>query len=227
MGRLQWILALAFLNIAFTAHGASTSLSAGQTLDLGAASGDPAPDGVADIDAFVCNCPPNMAFHILNGARYGFPLAASYAAMSFAEAQSRPYQGSDGDGYAPEAGDLFYVRTGASPNGRYYKMRISANGGGALGIEYAWLGTGDPAPPQSSYTFDTYDLWANFSETSTGGATSWSWQQCPASICECRELQRLSDRSERCRSGRDTILHDCGRGDGSRRFGVREWLSGA
>jgi PKD repeat protein len=54
-------------------------------------------------------------------------------------------------------------------------MRVASNDGGVLGIEYDWLGNGDASPPNSNYSFDSYDLWVNFQDGSTGGATSWSW----------------------------------------------------
>jgi hypothetical protein len=157
------------------AHAATASLTVGQQLNVSPSSGDPSPDAVLDLQAFTCNCPPNMGLIILNGTRLGNPLAGNYASMTYAEAQTTPYNGADGDSYGPDPGDLFYVRTGTAPNGKYFKLRVVANGGGTISLEYDWLGTGDLLPPDSAFTTSTYDLWSNFTNTSSGVPTAYNW----------------------------------------------------
>jgi hypothetical protein len=156
-------------------HAATASLVAGQQLNVSPSSGDPSPDAVVDLQVFTCNCPANMGLTILNGARLGNVLASNYASMTYAEAQTTTYNGADGDNYGPDPGDLFYVRTGTSPNGKYFRLRVVANSGGTISLEYDWLGTGDLLPPDSAFTSSSYDLWSNFTNTSTGAPSNYSW----------------------------------------------------
>jgi PKD repeat protein len=176
MHRLTFAALLLLLNaVPCLAIAATASLTAGQQLNVSPSSGDPSPDAVIDLQAFTCNCPANMGLIIQNGARLGNPLAGSYATMTYAEAQTTTYNGTDGDSYGPDPGDLFYVRTGTQPNGKYFKLRVLANSGGTISLEYDWLGTGDLVPPDSAFTENSYDLWVNFTNTSTGGPTAYSW----------------------------------------------------
>jgi PKD repeat protein len=175
---VRWLLvalSLFVLAVPCRVRAATASLVADQQLNVSPTSGDPSPDAVVDLQAFTCNCPANMGLIILNGARLGNGLASTYASMTYAEAQTRTYNGADGDSYGPDPGDLFYVRTGTAPNSKYFKLRIVANSGGTISLEYDWLGTGDLLPPDSAFTSATYDLWSNFTNTSTGAPSAYSW----------------------------------------------------
>lgn len=157
---------------------ATGTLTQGGNLNLGiAASGDPAPDALNDMLGKVCNCPAATSIGMLNGAAWASS-ASSYANSTLAGAQASVY--STGD-WIPsdfvQEGAVYYIRTGTSPNYKWFKLHTNGNNT-AAGLPLLWdyLGFGIPQPPVSNYTFNSYDLITNFTDTSTGGTpTSWSW----------------------------------------------------
>lgn len=106
----------------------------------------------------------------LNSSARAFSSTA-YASMSYAEAVGVSYSGTGP--FCPSDGDLYYIKTG---NNRFYKLRVNTNVSGGSNVDYAWLGTGLPTPPNSAFSVaETYDLFARFSDASTGNPSAWSW----------------------------------------------------
>ena len=172
---------LALLLPAGAAHAFNETLTNGTNRDLSAFAGDAGgADGFADfqITGPAGECSSITKFTHANGSARAFPSTFNYAGMSYAEAIGQSYGGTGP--FCPSDGDLYYVKTsgvnqGSSADDRFYKLRINSNTSGGANVDYEYLGTGIPSPPESSFSFSTYDLFGLFTDTSTGSASSWSW----------------------------------------------------
>jgi len=156
---------------------ATGTLTNGGNLNFGtAASGDPSPDAVNDTTGVLC-CSNQISLQMLNNAAWGNS-SSSYAASSLSEAQGSTYNTGN---WIPSDytnfGSVYYIRTGTTPNFKWFKLRTNGtNTASGLPLFWDYLGFGIPQPPVSNFSFNSYDLITNFTDTSTGGTpTTWSW----------------------------------------------------
>jgi len=159
---------------------ATATLTSGSNLNFGtAASGDPSPDGVADVQGYTAGV---VAIHLLSPSGWAYSSFFSYANSSLADAQAASYNTDyqAGHGFIPSdyanTNSVYYIRTGTGASVKYFKMRTNGTDT-ASGLPLLWdyLG-GAPTPPSSQFTHSSYDLITDFTDTSTGGApTTWSW----------------------------------------------------
>ncbi|MEM7053075.1 MAG: PKD domain-containing protein [Pseudomonadota bacterium] len=71
--------------------------------------------------------------------------------------------------------DIFIYKTPA-PDERFYKLRDQGpNGTSGITVEWEFVGSGAPPAPTASFTFESFDIVAEFSDTSTGLPASWQW----------------------------------------------------
>ncbi|HET6604612.1 MAG TPA: PKD domain-containing protein [Xanthomonadaceae bacterium] len=156
------------------------TLSNGTNRDLSVFAGDPTVDGLSDfsITGPASECGNITKFAHANSSARATPPGFNYDNMTYAEAIAQSYA-STGP-FCPSDGDLYYVKTAGDDTGttvddRFYKLRVNSNTSGGANVDYAYLGTGIPDPPDSSFTFTTYDLYGIFTDTSTGSPSAWAW----------------------------------------------------
>lgn len=169
------------LAISFNCFASATgTLTNGGNLNFGvAASGDPSPDGTADIDGYLAGV---VAIHLLSPSGWAYS-SSNYANSNLTEARAATYNTDyqAGHGFIPDDyssfGSVYYMRTGSGGSVKYFKMHTNGtNTSSGLPLLWDYLGTGGPSPPVSDFTFSSYDLITNFTDTSTGGTpTAWSW----------------------------------------------------
>jgi len=71
------------------------------------------------------------------------------------------------------ADDIFIFKT---PDQQFYKLRDQGpNTGSGITVEWEFVGSGAPPPPTASFTFSSFDIVAEFTDTSTGLPASWDW----------------------------------------------------
>ena len=179
-------LLVAFLSMvpSWCAASATGTLTNGGTLNFNvSAAGDPTPDATADVDGYLAGV---VAIHLLSPSGWAYSSYFDYNTSTstlFADAQAASYNTdyAAGHGFIPSDYDsysaVYYIRTGSSPNFKYFKMRTNVtDSSSGLPLLWDYLGGGAPNPPVSNFTFSSYDLITNFSDTSSGGTpTSWSW----------------------------------------------------
>jgi len=69
--------------------------------------------------------------------------------------------------------DIFIYKT---PDERFYKLRDQGpNDPSGIAVEWEFVGSGAPPPPTAGFTFESFDIVAEFTDTSTGSPASWSW----------------------------------------------------
>lgn len=149
------------------------TLTNGINRDLSQFAGDSGgADGITDlqIQGPASECGNITKYLHLNSSARAFS-GTSYASMSYAEAVGVTFNQTGP--FCPSDGDLYYIKTG---NDRFYKLRVNTNTSGGSNVDYAWLGTGLPTPPNSVFSVaETYDLFARFADASTGSPSAWSW----------------------------------------------------
>lgn len=127
-------------------------------------------DALADLQAKVCNCPTATSLHHLNSSAHAYS-NYDWANSDLADARTYSYT-STGD-FIPSVGEVYYIHTS---DDLLYKLRATGvNDASGIGLEYEYLGTASVSPPTTSWTHTSYDIVAWFTDTSTGGAASWSW----------------------------------------------------
>jgi len=69
--------------------------------------------------------------------------------------------------------DIFIYKT---PDENFYKLRDQGpNNSSGITVEWEFVGSGAPPPPTASFTFESFDIVADFTDTSTGAPASWDW----------------------------------------------------
>jgi len=69
--------------------------------------------------------------------------------------------------------DIFIYKT---PDENFYKLRDQgSNDSSGISVEWEFVGSGAPPPPTASFTFESFDIVAEFTDTSTGSAAAWDW----------------------------------------------------
>lgn len=164
---------------------ATTTLAPGGNLNFGiGASGDPSPDAIDDVSGYLAGV---TAIHLLSPSGWAYSSfsgsASAYTNSSLADAQAASYNTDyvAGHGFIPDDYSnnftVYYMRTGTGPGTKYFKMHTNGTNT-ASGVPLLWdyLGAGAPVPPVSNFSFASYDLITNFTDTSSGGTpTAWSW----------------------------------------------------
>ena len=171
-------MALAIALASTGAQAATATLTQGGNLNLGtAASGDPSPDAVNDMQGYAAGA--MTAIQMLNNAVWTYSSSPSYATSNLSEAQNSSYSASLN--WIPSdysmMGTVYYIRTGTLPNVKFFKLHTNGtNNASGLPLLWDYLGAGVPSPPVSNFSFSSYDLITDFTDTSTGGTpVSWSW----------------------------------------------------
>ena len=171
-------MALAIALIPLAAQATTGTLTQGGNLNLGtAASGDPSPDATNDMQGYAAGA--MTAIQMLNNAVWTYSSSASYAASNLSEAQNSTYSASLN--WIPSdysmMGTVYYIRTGSLPNVKFFKLHTNGtNNASGLPMLWDYLGAGVPNPPVSNFSFSSYDLITDFTDTSSGGTpVSWSW----------------------------------------------------
>lgn len=159
------------------AASATGTLTNGGSLSFGtAASGDPSPDGVNDTQGVLC-CGNLISLQMLNNAAWSYS-SSSYANSNLAGAQGASYNTGNWipDDYSQSL-TVYYIRTGTNPNYKWFKLHTNGtNTASGLPLLWDYLGFGIPQAPVSNFSFNSYDLITNFTDTSSGGTpTSWAW----------------------------------------------------
>ncbi len=82
------------------------------------------------------------------------------------------------DGEVPQSfpgvfDDIFIYKT---PDENFYKLRDQGpNNTSGISVEWEFVDSGAPPPPTAGFTFDSFDVVAEFTDTSTGLPASWDW----------------------------------------------------
>lgn len=131
-------------------------------------------DAVADLHGYDCCGGSLTAIGHDNGSRRASS-SNSWTATTLAYALTLAYPVPTGDGFLPSSDEIFVIET--SDNG-LYKLRQKVGGtntGAGIQLEYEYLGSSVVPAPVASFTYTTYDIVGFFTDTSSGGATGWSW----------------------------------------------------
>lgn len=69
--------------------------------------------------------------------------------------------------------DIFIYQT---PDEQFYKLRDQGpNNASGIAVEWEFVGSGAPPAPVASFTSESFDIVASFTDTSTGDPASWQW----------------------------------------------------
>jgi PKD repeat protein len=143
----------------------STTVSVGGSIDLDG-------DAVNDLQVLptgACGATPNL-LRPLGSARWT-AISMDYRTVTIADAPT-PTSASD---FCHPVADLFATGIVQGSNGSIVKFWTPQNTGAGVRFEFAIL-QNTVSPPDSDFTFTTYDLVAFFTDTSANDpATSWSW----------------------------------------------------
>ena len=75
--------------------------------------------------------------------------------------------------FPPLFDDIFIYQT---PSQDFYKLRdLAPSTGTGIQVEWEFVGSGAPAAPVANFTSESFDIVANFTDTSTGDPASWQW----------------------------------------------------
>ena len=75
--------------------------------------------------------------------------------------------------FPPLFDDIFIYQT---PSQDFYKLRdLAPSTSTGIQVEWEFVGSGAPAAPVANFTSESFDIVANFTDTSTGDPASWQW----------------------------------------------------
>ena len=157
---------IAFVALASVSEAAFVLVPRGGTVDVDS-------DGTADLMVEMCNdcgALPNRIVH-LNSSFRGFS-GRSYALSDCTDVAAASFL-SNGP-FLPSSGDAVLVKSNSNGFGKLQHNDVSTTEG--MELEWQALGCTPVSPPDTDFTFTTYDILAFFTDTSTNDpATSWSW----------------------------------------------------
>lgn len=130
-------------------------------------------DGTGDLKVELCTdcgAAPNRLVHV-NSSFRGFS-SRSFANTDCTDVASASFV-SNGP-FLPSSGEVYLIKSNSGGFGKIQHNEVSSSSG--MELEWVPLSCAVVDPPDSNFTFTTYDLLAFFTDTSTNDpATSWSW----------------------------------------------------
>jgi PKD repeat protein len=144
----------------------STLVAPGGSIDFNS-------DGINDLQVLSApECSSTNKMRTLNSATYSF-LGEDYRTATEADVLSKPFT-SSGD-FCTQPSDIsdgVALKTGNDGILKYWTV---ANDDRGIRFEFEVYDSGLPPAPTASFTHETLDLIAKFTDTSTGSPSSWSW----------------------------------------------------
>ncbi len=128
-------------------------------------------DGLNDMQVLGPGCPPiTNQLHMLNGAKYTL-LYKDYRNITVADIGGGPISSGD---FCVNVDYLEAFLVKAS-SGAIYKAWTAGNNASGVRLEFALLQAAPPPVPVSNFTFSSYDLITQFTDTSTNTPNGWAW----------------------------------------------------
>jgi PKD repeat protein len=146
----------------------STTIARGASYDFDG-------DGVNDIQVLqaTSECGGYLnKFSTVNGSQRAF--GGDYRTQTISHAQSASYGTGLFCGSAGDVTETVFIKTSQSSLVKFWPADVYADASGVR-LEWELLFNGLPPAPTPNFTYSTYDVVVFFTDTTTGGASSWSW----------------------------------------------------